>query len=67
MKNISQCTNCCRFFVVSSMEVMFCSDKCSEEHDLFKWAEKEPGNGPGVKKRIEHHHYTIKGVFRIAH
>jgi hypothetical protein len=32
----SQCSNCETVFSISSDEVQYCSDKCKEEHNLFK-------------------------------
>lgn len=55
LKNqLSQCACCEKTFLVVSEEVLYCSKKCRDDHDMFKANQinikKMPGYEPGKKE-----------------
>jgi hypothetical protein len=49
--NYSQCSNCGKTFVITAYEVLYCSSKCKDTHDLF--LHKEHRNKQCIAKKLK--------------
>jgi hypothetical protein len=57
VNKFSQCSCCERTFLVVSEEVLYCSKKCKDDHNLFKQNEfkiykKKPGTKPSKNRSL---------------